>query len=457
MCATGSRVFGYTKQGLPCKNCIKQKRYCHQHRDQEPRGTPAPVQQQRPYPRAPPSPPFCVAATSSDEATMQHINHDNQDSFCPPCDQLGRDCSYHAYKKNPNYLYGRGWTPAETAFYREDRLQREVQPQTRSSTAAGAQDFGIAASTGKPCKLCLLKGDFCKKHESQRPRNGATVLTQERVQSAPSSSTRQQPLIVYGVKTNGKPCKICIYRGDFCNWHEHQRNSSVLLSPEERAQTAASTEQASFGTTLAGNPCQICIREGDYCHFHLDQRPVQEPAVTIESNSPSLTRRGTPCKLCIRKGSDCHIHATKKTPKVSVLGRIRSFLSLVLFGVIFHYAVFVVLLETTTMQRLQHQAIDIYQEIPEIPLDLIMEKGSQAYKALGLEALVERGLELKDAVIQRDWVQDRPSFVQALMETGHGEKVPCDAERYHPDLMIFMQSNATSGAFSHGDISVGLN
>ena len=423
MTSSTLRVFGITKAGKPCKICCQTQRFCKRHRNQEPRQPSTPPEIRRTV-RAPVPPPVSTSASSA-----VRRNAASQVEFCAPCNRMGKDCVDDVCKKNPNHVVGIT-THGEVQHGRERESHRTTTTKIYGRTREG-----------NPCKICLIKGDFCKKHVAQR-QSGATTVTQER-------SSSPQPVIVYGTTVKGNPCTICISQGNFCSWHQKQRKRATLS--KERVQ-ATSTGPKPLGITVAGKPCKICIHESDYCYFHVDQKPV-EAIATIEVTPPSthfaIAKQDTPCELCTRQGDFCHMHAaqTKDNPTLAAISRMRRFLSLVFLGVIFQYVVFVGLLEGRSMEM----GTFCYK----ISVDSIIEKGAHTYQTFGLDTIPERGRELKDAVIKRDWVDQVRSLtlVQSLMNTLHGKRVIFDHEHYQRELMKFVQSNATSRLCAHGSRS----
>ena len=104
-----SRVYGYTQQGTPCKNCIRQDGFCHQHVDQMPKSSSN---------RRSSRPPMC---------RQEHP----KTSRSQKCDKSSRK-----KKEKPP----------------------EVQEPRRRVGRYGVTQAGL------PCKRCLKKGDYCYQH-----------------------------------------------------------------------------------------------------------------------------------------------------------------------------------------------------------------------------------------------------------------------------------------------------
>jgi hypothetical protein len=413
-------------------------------------------------------------ASSPTRGPSPSFNVGTRDVICPPCLRLGKDCTYHAFQKNPTSTFGVTGNgdfcqncTSMGGFCQQHQVQQERERQTVSQLP---RVYGITMK-GTPCKLCLSKGDYCKKHESQRRDFVDTIAPQVRVQASGGQDSVTTPSSVYGITVKGKPCKICIRRGRFCAWHEPQRQPSDTFLDQEILQSSSpqsSSIVVYYGMTVKGKPCKICIREGDYCHLHVDQKPMDESSTTATSPSPTratpfaVTKKGTPCKLCVRKGGICHIHGAtlnedSTTTGISSRHQLRRLLSLLMLGAMFQYAIFVGVLEGRSVATLQDSVVGFYNGIR---VDSILEQGLQTYQKLGLDSMVERGLEIKDAVLHNDWVQQASSLplVQTWMDTVQGGSKNVDTgfdrSRFHQDLMDFVQSNGTSITYPvHNDLS----
>ena len=169
-------------------------------------------------------------------------------------------------------------------------------------------------------------------------------------------------LMTFGITQQGRPCKRCIAKGDFCYQHVHQRPRTTTITatttttrsmsqsfPElndpDTTTSAASTTRRTFARTQQeGFPCKICIARQDVCHFHEHERrrtvllpeeprnarsilasslsSLSHPPPPSDGGTPTstttttiafgITQKGLPCKICIRMQSFCYYHQDQR-------------------------------------------------------------------------------------------------------------------------------------------------
>jgi curved DNA-binding protein CbpA len=163
-------VYGFKANGEPCKNCMRQRKYCWQHKDQDPAYLGS---------QSPPS-----------------SNHSS--SPFQRCRQKDTAENCHCHPSNSN--------------------------ETK-------RVFGINKTNGQPCKICQRMQAYCKKHANQDPTchdaaskgkhpHGGVPRCGRATPSSPKMPT------TFGInKTNGQPCQRCIRQQGFCYQHSDQSPS----------------------------------------------------------------------------------------------------------------------------------------------------------------------------------------------------------------------------------------
>mmetsp|Transcript_1182 Transcript_1182/g.3298 ORF Transcript_1182/g.3298 Transcript_1182/m.3298 type:complete len:440 (+) Transcript_1182:90-1409(+) len=169
-------VFGFTQETKPCKNCLKQFTFCHQHTYQ--RKMPEYKELRRAY----------VA---------------NPDEFCRAADSSKQDKSQHG---------------------------RSQSQRPSSSSSSNQRHFGVTQN-GLPCKICIKKGGYCHLHYEQDPlfarsSSSSSYAPPKRPAANQYSSSTGKGSQVYGVCQNGEPCKRCLKKCGFCHQHEWQQTNS---------------------------------------------------------------------------------------------------------------------------------------------------------------------------------------------------------------------------------------
>ena len=146
------KTFGTRKDGEPCLNCLRQQRFCYQHRHQAP-GWSSEHETKPKTSQSSSSSSFKSDSTSS--GTSAGVFGINQNGLpCKRCMKQGTFCYQHVHQACGSWKS----TPPKT-----------TNPDRPGTTKFGTKTFGVCKD-GRACKRCAKQGGFCYQHVHQAAR-----------------------------------------------------------------------------------------------------------------------------------------------------------------------------------------------------------------------------------------------------------------------------------------------
>jgi hypothetical protein len=319
------RTFGITQKGKPCQICIRQGGFCYLHKSQ--RGS-RNVRLEREDLRD-------INVNEEQSGPSRVFGVTRTGEACKVCIRIGDFCHHHKGQRNRN-----------VTSRRENLSPARIHDEGRSGPS---RIYGYT-HIGLPCKICIQRNDFCRHHEWQKPRGRNVTSANELLTEDRANEGLHHPKRTFGITQSGRPCKVCIQQGDFCHFHDSQRDSNVVLQrdrsnrvreeqtrhppvrnvasanellTEDRTNEGPHHPHRTFGITQSGRPCKVCMQQSDFCHFHDSQRDSNVVLQRDRSNRAreeqtrhpvvfGVTKKGEPCMLCIRRGDYCHRHESQR-------------------------------------------------------------------------------------------------------------------------------------------------